>query len=56
MSGQAEEAIETARQQVADLVHAAPQARQFKTLAAAYSYLRTFLDYRAPINTPSRYL
>ena len=23
-----------------------PQARQFKTLAAAYSYLRTFLDYR----------
>jgi hypothetical protein len=26
-----------------------PQARQFKTLAAAYSYLRTFLDYRGDV-------
>ena len=28
---------------------APPQARQFKTLAAAYSYLRTFLDYRGDV-------
>jgi len=27
-----------------------PQARQFKTLAAAYSYLRTFLDYRGDVS------
>ena len=26
-----------------------PQARQFKTLTAAYSYLRTFLDYRGDV-------
>ena len=26
-----------------------PQARQFKTLAAAYSYLRKFLDYRGDV-------
>ena len=26
-----------------------PQARQFKTLKAAYSYLRTFLDYRGDV-------
>lgn len=26
-----------------------PQARQFQTLAAAYSYLRTFLDYRGDV-------
>lgn len=26
-----------------------PQARQFKTLAAAYSYLRTFLYYRGDV-------
>jgi len=26
-----------------------PQARQFKTLAAAYSYLRNFLDYEGDI-------
>ena len=26
-----------------------PQARQFKTLAAAYSYLRKFLDYERGI-------
>ena len=26
-----------------------PQARQFETLAAAYSYLRTFLDYRGDV-------
>ena len=26
-----------------------PQARQFKTLAAAYSYLRNFLDYRGDV-------
>ena len=28
---------------------APPQARQFQTLAAAYSYLRTFLDYRGDV-------
>ena len=28
---------------------APPQARQFKTLTAAYSYLRTFLDYRGDV-------
>lgn len=28
---------------------APPQARQFKTLAAAYSYLRKFLDYRGDV-------
>ena len=28
---------------------APPQARQFKTLAAAYSYLRNFLDYRGDV-------
>ena len=27
-----------------------PQARQFKTLGAAYSYLRTFLDYRGDVS------
>ena len=27
-----------------------PQARQFKTLAAAYSYLRKFLDYRGDVS------
>ena len=27
-----------------------PQARQFKTLTAAYSYLRTFLDYRGDVH------
>ena len=27
-----------------------PQARQFKTLKAAYSYLRTFLDYRGDVS------
>ena len=27
-----------------------PQARQFKTLTAAYSYLRTFLDYRGDVS------
>ena len=27
-----------------------PQARQFKTLAAAYSYLRTFLYYRGDVS------
>jgi hypothetical protein len=27
-----------------------PQARQFKTLGAAYSYLRTFLDYRRDVS------
>ena len=27
-----------------------PQARQFKTLAAAYSYLRMFLDYRGDVS------
>jgi len=27
----------------------APQGRQFKTLAAAYSYLRKFLDYRGDV-------
>jgi len=26
-----------------------PQARQFKTLGAAYSYLRNFLDYRGDV-------
>ena len=26
-----------------------PQARKFKTITAAYSYLRTFLDYRGDI-------
>ncbi len=26
-----------------------PEARKFKTLAAAYSYLRTFLDYRGDV-------
>ena len=26
-----------------------PQARQFQTLAAAYSYLRKFLDYRGDV-------
>ena len=26
-----------------------PQPRQFKTLAAAYSYLRKFLDYRGDV-------
>jgi len=26
-----------------------PQPRQFKTLAAAYSYLRNFLDYRGDV-------
>ena len=26
-----------------------PEARQFKTLTAAYSYLRTFLDYRGDV-------
>ena len=29
---------------------APPQARQFKTLAAAYSYLRKFLDYRGDVS------
>jgi hypothetical protein len=29
---------------------APPQARQFKTLAAAYSYLRKFLDYRGDVH------
>ena len=29
---------------------APPQARQFKTLTAAYSYLRTFLDYRGDVS------
>jgi len=29
---------------------APPQARQFKTLKAAYSYLRTFLDYRGDVS------
>ena len=29
---------------------APPQARQFKTLAAAYSYLRNFLDYRCDVS------
>ena len=28
---------------------APPQARQFQTLAAAYSYLRKFLDYRGDV-------
>jgi len=27
-----------------------PTARQFKTLAAAYSYLRKFLDYRGDVH------
>ena len=27
-----------------------PQARQFKTLTAAYSYLRNFLDYRGDVS------
>jgi len=27
-----------------------PQARQFKTLTAAYSYLRNFLDYRDDVS------
>lgn len=27
-----------------------PQARQFKTLTGAYSYLRTFLDYRGDVS------
>lgn len=27
-----------------------PQARQFKTLTAAYSYLRTFLAYRGDVS------
>ena len=27
-----------------------PQARQFKTLGAAYSYLRNFLDYRGDVH------
>ena len=27
-----------------------PTARQFKTLAAAYSYLRNFLDYRGDVS------
>ena len=27
-----------------------PEARQFKTLTAAYSYLRTFLDYRGDVH------
>lgn len=27
-----------------------PQARQFKTLAAAYSYLRNFLDYQGDVS------
>jgi len=27
-----------------------PQARQFKTLAAAYSYLRKFLDYQGDVS------
>ena len=27
-----------------------PTARQFKTLAAAYSYLRNFLDYRCDVS------
>ena len=27
-----------------------PEARKFKTLAAAYSYLRTFLDYRGDVS------
>ena len=27
-----------------------PTARQFKTLAAAYSYLRNFLDYRGDVH------
>jgi len=29
---------------------APPQARQFQTLAAAYSYLRKFLDYRGDVH------
>ena len=29
---------------------APPQGRQFKTLAAAYSYLRKFLDYRGDVH------
>ena len=27
-----------------------PEARQFKTLTAAYSYLRNFLDYRGDVS------
>ena len=27
-----------------------PTARKFKTLSAAYSYLRTFLDYRGDVS------
>jgi hypothetical protein len=27
-----------------------PQARQFKTLSAAYSYLRTYLEYRGDVS------
>ena len=27
-----------------------PQARKFKTLAAAYSYLRNFLDYQGDVS------
>ncbi len=27
-----------------------PQARRFKTLTAAYSYLRTFLEYRGDVS------
>jgi hypothetical protein len=27
-----------------------PQARQFKTLSAAYSYLRTYVEYRGDVS------